>query len=249
MKGFKLFCTFLCLVGLCFSQENETHELDKSIEKEQEETAANKTEEGEFFSEPPTYSYEERKFKSDYKNAYKGRKYEYDREQKQKEPLIKTDLSIPPLFFKISMYLILGAIVILIVYQILRNMGGVSYGRKKQKIRISSKTSQREDKENIENNDFQLLIEKAKNEENHRKAIRYYYLWVLQKLTEKNYIKWNKEKTNYDYYLELKAKSIQNDFSQVNYLYDYIWYGNFGLTAAEFKKAETVFQKTINKIK
>lgn len=194
--------------------------------------------------------YQQRDFDANFKNKYQGEKFDYDRITKPQKPPPTPSFSIPSGLLNVLMYVILGTIIILVLYQIFKNAGGFSFGRESKKIKFDTSTeTDLEDEENIENNDFQRLIEKAKKDKDYRRAIRYYYLWVLQQLADKQFIKWNRDKTDSDYLVELKENPIKKDFSVSNYIYDNIWYGNFHLTDVEFGLAETIFQQTLRKLR
>lgn len=191
-----------------------------------------------------------RKLNEDFKDNYKDEKFNYDRIVKQKEVKINTPaVQIPGGILQFLMYMVLGVVIVMIIYFILKNAGGLSFGNEKRNIKYdTSEEAGEEDLEQIQNNNFELLIRKAKSEKDYRKAIRYYYLWVLQKLTDRNLIKWHKDKTDFDYLQELKNHSIKDNFSSNTYIYDHIWYGNFDLNSKEFELAESIFQKTLKKI-
>ncbi|MFL9830314.1 DUF4129 domain-containing protein [Flavobacterium sp. ST-87] len=101
---------------------------------------------------------------------------------------------------------------------------------------------------NLKHIDFEKLIKDTLKSGEQRLAIRYYYLWLLKKMSEKNVIDWNPEKTNSDYLYEIKNESIRNDFGYVSYLYNYIWYGEFDLDEITFEKAKKTFEKTLQSI-
>lgn len=182
-----------------------------------------------------------------FKDDYKGKQFDYERIVKEKEynpPLVK----IPAGILKFLMYTVLVIIVISIIYYVMKNAGGVTLGKKRKNLQYSASEVSGENLDEIENNNFELLISRAKSGENYRKAIRFYYLWILQKLTDKNLIKWHKEKTSYEYLLELQQHQIKDDFSSCTYIYDHIWYGNFELNSNEFELAESIFTKTLKKL-
>lgn len=198
----------------------------------------------------PKTEFKNRQLDEKFKDDYKGEQFNYDRIVKQKEAEIQPPMfELPGALLQIFMYVVLGIILIIIIYFIIKNAGGFSFGREKRKIPYdSSDESGEEDLEEIGNNNFELLIKKAKSGQDYRKAVRYYYLWVLQKLTDRNLIKWHREKTDFDYLQELKNHPIKDDFSTNTYIYDYTWYGNFELNSHEFEMAESVFLRTLNKI-
>lgn len=206
--------------------------------------------------ENPTLSGEERaetefrnrSLKPGFKEDYRGTAFDYDRVPPQRNfRLPAFELQAGLLNF--LMYVVLAAILVIVIYFILRNAGGISFGRERKKIKYDvSGESGEENLDEIRDNDFEQLIRKAKADSDYRKAVRYYYLWVLQKLSERNLIRWDKDKTDYEYLLELKNPVIREGFSVNTYIYDHTWYGNFDLDLKEFEMAEAVFQKTLKKI-
>lgn len=214
---------------------------------------------GEYYSEydtpygedRPKTEFHKRELNENFKDDYKGDQFNYDRVVKEKKPkqINPPTFQIPGGILQFLMYAVLGIILILIIYFIIKNAGGFSFGSEKRNIKYdTSDEAGEEDLEEIGNNNFEQLILKAKSEQDYRRAIRYYYLWVLQKLTDRNLIKWHREKTDFDYLQELKNHAIKEDFSTNTYIYDHTWYGNFNLNSKEFELAESIFQRTLKKI-
>lgn len=96
--------------------------------------------------------------------------------------------------------------------------------------------------------DFEKLIQKSLESGENRLTIRYYYLWLLKKMSEKQIIEWDVEKTNSDYLYEIKNEAQKEDFAYLSYLYNNIWYGEFELDEETFAKARNAFEKSIKKI-
>lgn len=96
--------------------------------------------------------------------------------------------------------------------------------------------------------DFEKLIQKSLESDEKRLTIRYYYLWLLKKMSEKQIIEWDVEKTNSDYLYEIKNEAQKEDFAYLSYLYNNIWYGEFELDETTFAKARNAFEKSIQKI-
>lgn len=229
-----------------FIYEDETHTVEEATEATKsdyeyfETPKANERNKNQIF---------DRKLDSKFKDNYKGKRFKYEKPEKENKPYTGTKLNLSFLFSKVVMYTILVLIILVIVYYIIKNSGGFSFGNERKRIKYNSDAEQSfEDKENIENNDFTKLIQKAKAEYDFRLATRYYFLWVLQTLSDKKIIQWNRDKTNYDYFIELGNHPICDDFFRNTHLYDYIWYGNFKLDDNDFKTVESIFQKTLNKL-
>lgn len=137
--------------------------------------------------------------------------------------------------------LILLTVVYFIVRAILKKEGMWIFGRQRKKIQAEDYIA-----ENIHEMDFGKLVAETKERGNHRLAVRYYYLWLLKKLSAREIIDWHFDKTNSDYLYEIKDSSLKKDFEYLSYLYDYSWYGEFPLDEASFNKAEQAFKKTLN---
>jgi len=102
---------------------------------------------------------------------------------------------------------------------------------------------------NIHQADFKTLIKDAEANNNYRLAIRYYYLWLLKGLSEKEVISYDAEKTNSDYQYEIKNPQNAEKFAYTSYLYNYIWYGEFNVDKTQFDKAKLAFTNFINTVK
>jgi hypothetical protein len=102
--------------------------------------------------------------------------------------------------------------------------------------------------QNIHLQDFRKLIATAKQSHDKRLVIRYYYLWLLQKMTDRQLIEWDIEKTNSDYYREIKSAAAKDRFAYVSYLYDYVWYGEFELDDATYQKTCNAFENAIQSV-
>jgi len=102
---------------------------------------------------------------------------------------------------------------------------------------------------NIHATNFKNLIAEAEENSNYRLAIRYYYLWLLKKLSTAEIIHYDVEKTNNDYRNEIETPEVKKEFAYTSYLYNYIWYGEFDVNDEEFSKAKRAFDSFLKSIK
>jgi hypothetical protein len=207
-----------------------------------------------------TLTFEERKFEQGFQDSYTEEDFVYERKaaglsqwdrfMEWLSRLLKdiftfsresgTSKVIVVLIRVIAIGIILF-VVYLIVRAILDKEGMWIFGRQRKKIQVEDITA-----ENIHEMDFNQLVNETKDTGNYRLAVRYYYLWVLKKLSLREIIDWDWDKTNSDYLYEIKDSGLKKDFEYLSYLYDYSWYGEFPLDANEFARAEKAFQKTLN---
>ena len=135
-------------------------------------------------------------------------------------------------------------VIYLIVKSILNKEGQWIFGKNSDK-KIINYT---EIEKNLQLVDFEKLIKSTLKSNEKRLAIRYYYLWLLKKMAEKEIIEWDPEKTNSDYLNEIKNATQKDNFAYLSYLYNYIWYGEFELDETTFDRAIATFDKTIHSI-
>jgi len=140
-------------------------------------------------------------------------------------------------FLEILPYILLVLLLfILIKFFINVNARSVLYAKKNH-----STVALSEEEHIIKNEDIQELIKNALANSDYRLAIRYYYLYILQIMTQENIISWEHQKTNEDYIVEIEKTHIQTPFITLTRLYDYIWYGDFPIDKLKFEKAESKF--------
>ena len=139
-------------------------------------------------------------------------------------------------FFGIA---IVGFLLYFLIRYLMSKDGNFLFGKKNRKINITNQDIE----ENIHDINFPERILQLEKQQDYRSAIRYHFLYSLKKLTDKNLINWNLEKTNRDYLRELKNKTLQEDFRLVIYIYDYIWYGEFDTQEKDYQYYKTYFNK------
>lgn len=147
-------------------------------------------------------------------------------------------------FLKIIPYVLLAILIFIAVKFFLKtNMNGINLSKKNQ-----SAVTLSEEENIIKNEDIQQLIKNALEDKNYRLAIRYYYLYILKIMSEKDLIDWQLQKTNDDYQQELSNSAYAKSFVTITRLYDYVWYGDFTIDEPKYNKAAEEFIKLQNSI-
>jgi hypothetical protein len=95
---------------------------------------------------------------------------------------------------------------------------------------------------------YDTAIEDAVRQQDYRIAVRLWFLRTLKTLSDRELIQWKSEKTNSDYYYELSGSSLQEQFGQLSFVYDYIWYGEFPVNEDSYQKASADFRAFLSKI-
>lgn len=197
-------------------------------------------------------------FAPNFKSKYKGNDFNYELLKPQESLLDKIKRKIGQLlsmifkdidpnkavnyttnilrFFGIAL---IGFLLFILIRYLISKDGNLFFGKKNRKIKITSHDIE----ENIHEINFPERILQLEKQQDYRSAIRYHFLYSLKKLTDKNLINWNPEKTNRDYLRDLKNKNLQEDFRRVIYVYDYIWYGEFDTQEKDYQHYKTYFNK------
>jgi hypothetical protein len=80
----------------------------------------------------------------------------------------------------------------------------------------------------------------------HRMAVRYMYLKALQLLSEKQWIRYHADGTNYEYVNQMNGRKLANEFGFLTRVYDYVWYGEFAITGEQFDTVHKNFSHFYN---
>jgi hypothetical protein len=96
--------------------------------------------------------------------------------------------------------------------------------------------------------DIEMLLLNAKKAENWRLSIRIYYLMMLKKLHQFNYINWQKEKTNAQYKYELNNWILLSDWNEITQQYERVWYGENVLNEFDFLNQEIKIVRLLKSI-
>ena len=136
-------------------------------------------------------------------------------------------------------YLLLGLLFALLLYLFAKlNPGNALFGTPSTgEIHFS------EEEKIIKTRDIKKLIDKAVAAKNYRLAVRYHFLFLLQKLSREDLIIYNPAKTDEEYVQEISDSDLQLRFKKLSRIYDFVWYGNFATSEESYTKIKTEFTK------
>lgn len=205
-----------------------------------------------------------RKFDSDFKSKYKDESFIYEFKTPEKNAWDRFKEWLYDIFkdifnladkskaidnidvvIRILAALLIIFVIYLIVKAILNKEGSWIFGRNSQSTIIDYT----EIEKNIHLIDFKKLITKAVENGEKRIATRYYYLWLLKKMSDSSIIEWHPEKTSTEYSYEIKNPEMKENFNYLSYLYNYIWYGEFEISDDVFNQTKNAFEKAIAAIR
>lgn len=198
----------------------------------------------------------DKKFKDQFQSKYKGEEFNYTKTkpqltfwQKVKRkirqflesflgdvtPSKSVSYSENILWFFVIV--IAGFVLFFLTKFLLNKDGNLFFSKKNKKLNIANQNLH----ENIHEINFPESIVNFERQQDYRSAIRYQFLLVLKKLADQKIIIWNPEKTNKDYLLELKKPSLKNNFKDLIYIFDYVWYGEFVINEEKYQQLKKKF--------
>ena len=156
--------------------------------------------------------------KREYLEKIKEKQEKETRKNKPEENVSQPKRTVNSAFMNILAILIVLVIILLIVYFMYKN---------KQPIKKVTGFDENKAPADIPKTELELALEKAIQNKNYREAVRIYFVFIIKDLSEKNWIKWKKNKTNFSYLSEMTGRDEYHGFYQVVTLYEIIWYGVF----------------------
>lgn len=102
--------------------------------------------------------------------------------------------------------------------------------------------------EYLHETDLDRFLREALEKSDYPLAVRIYYLQIIKSLSEKNAIKWSREKTNRDYLRETREYRLGESFRVATRAYERVWYGNQSLSATDYARLEPEFKNLLSAI-
>ena len=96
--------------------------------------------------------------------------------------------------------------------------------------------------------ELQKRLKEALDKGDYRGAVRIYYLFILKDLSEKQWIFWEKEKTNMHYLREMGGKPEFDDFNKSISYFEVIWYGKRQIDQNQFQTIQPNFTNLLQKL-
>lgn len=249
-RRFYLFLIFFLSFTFSKAQENYNQDVDSVYQKTYDNAAViDSVITSGYATDNPYYN---RQFKDDFRKKYQTDDFNY-KPNKPKETgwdgLAKwlRDLfgnqtgAWAGVFIKLFGFLVLGFVLYILISYFISKDGNFLFRKNKKTISIEDE----EIIENIHEIDFKEKLINAEKNKDFRLAIRYQFLNVLKKLSDKKQIDWNVEKTNHDYLKELKSESSKNNFAELLYIFEYVWYGEFNVSEEIYQPLKNKFEADI----
>ncbi len=146
----------------------------------------------------------------------------------------------------LGQYLLIGVLIILLIFIVLRLFGIGWQNKRIKEIKPSVNIADME--KNIHDIDLWGLLQNALDKLDYRLAIRVYFLIVIKTLSDKDWIKWKKEKTNRAYLNEMRNNKDFETFRQLTLAFERIWYGNLSIQESQYQQLHQYYEQFIQQL-
>ncbi len=141
------------------------------------------------------------------------------------------DLDSEGTAWDIFQYILIAFAVIAIIFGLYKSeLKGLFFSNQKNEINSFEVI------EDIHSINFEELIEEAIKNRNYRYAIRLNYLRTLKILSDKEIINWKIDKTNHEYFSEIKQSTLKIKFEKITLDFESIWYGGIEVNQNDYKE-------------
>jgi len=160
--------------------------------------------------------------------------------EKKPPPPEPVDMGGTIALFGKAKYLIAGviglALLVLIVYMVASTKSNPALNARKAALKKIENIEER-----IHEVDLENLFAEFSNTGEYHIALRMSFLMIIKRLSEIKLIRWEKQKTNWEYHSELAKEELRDDFANTIKTFERLWYGEKELYEPEFHKIEQEF--------
>jgi hypothetical protein len=190
----------------------------------------------------------EKKFdKKEWKKITKGVNFDEEKKTPPASSDKRKDFSIPSFDTGLAKIIFFSLVIVVLVFFLLKLFSG--NGISNNKIKNTTDFNIEKLEENIQDTDFNVLLEKALMQKEYRLAIRIYYLIIIKELSAQQLINWKKDKTNNEYIRELSKTPFYKEFRLTTIAFERVWYGESQLLEEDYNRLSPMFKKMHDQIK
>lgn len=143
----------------------------------------------------------------------------------------KNDLEAPSFDFSVLKYPLFGLIIVGLIFLLIKILGNLPSN---PNLRSEASIYDTDLEDRIHELDLNALLQEAMQKKQFQEAIRLLFLIQIKNLSEQNLIKWEKQKTNYQYQRELNP-SLGDSFAHIRMIYERVWFGKSVLNESIFE--------------
>lgn len=198
-----------------------------------------------------------KEFSVDFKSRYQGADFNYSLVQSKESlwakiqrklnrwmskvldnQILATSEETTKILLRFFAIVVVALLFYFLIHLVISKEGNLLFGKRNKNTETYGEVFE----ENIHEINFPKNIAEFEIRGDYRSAIRYHFLFVLKKLSDKNLIDWNPEKTNKDYRNELVKYPLGKVFDELSRIFDYVWYGEFQVNVHNYQRLKQPYE-------
>jgi hypothetical protein len=101
----------------------------------------------------------------------------------------------------------------------------------------------------VEIDELTKKLNEAISKNDYRGCVRIYYTMILKELINKQWIKWEKKKTNLHYLIEIGGRKERRDLETSIRIFELVWYGDYNIQKNEYEEVEPQMKQFYHQLK
>lgn len=130
-----------------------------------------------------------------------------------------------------------------ILYRVLRGELSFLLHRKDSREDTGTVADESISEEDLLRSDWEQRLQQALIQDNKRLATRFALMHILQLMQQAEYISYRIDKTNHEYYLELREEQLRQPFHNLLLRYEFAWFGRFAITETAWADTLAIYQQ------
>jgi hypothetical protein len=134
---------------------------------------------------------------------------------------------------KVLIWVLVALLLLFVIFRLVQLNGNIFFAKRDKNL---NQETEDELSDQYLPADWEKTITDAARAGNYRLAVRHGYRYLLFLLGEKELIRFQTAKTNYQYAYELSGTALHKPFMQLTRQYEYAWYGGFDIEKSQFEQ-------------
>ena len=101
----------------------------------------------------------------------------------------------------------------------------------------------------VEIDELTKKLNEAISRNDYRGCVRIYYTMILKELIDKQWIKWEKKKTNLHYLIEVGGRKERGELEKSIRIFELVWYGDYKIEKNEYDQVEPQMNRFYQQLK
>jgi hypothetical protein len=137
---------------------------------------------------------------------------------------------------RIIVWILVFAILAFVFVQIIKGDIGFVFSRRNKIVATNTPENDAVSPDDLIKANWELKIANALKIGDRRLATRYAFMYILQLLHQRQYLHYSIDKTNFEYYMAIENKEMQQLYRKLLLRYEFAWFGKFEVSENDWQQ-------------